>query len=95
MAAESPLSDANLEALCDILGDAGTGLTGSEIGRFLRECNIDDPLPGHTKRHRLFEALRQKQSADGYSNAVLAFVKRVMDPVRHVGNREYFETKRW
>ncbi len=25
---------------------------------------------------------------------VLAFVKRVMDPVRHVGNREYFETKR-
>lgn len=94
MPAEPPLSDANLEALCDILGDTGTGLTGSEIGRFLRECSIDDPLPGYTKRHRLFEALRQKQNADGYSNAILAFVKRVMDPVRHVGNREYFETKR-
>ena len=94
MAAEPRLSDANLEALCGILGDTGTGLTGSEIGRFLRECNIDDPLPGYTKRHRLFEALRHKQNADGYSNAVLAFVKRVMDPVRHVGNREYFETKR-
>lgn len=48
MAAEPPRSDANLEALCDILGDTGTGLTGSEIGRFLRECNIDDPLPNGT-----------------------------------------------
>ena len=45
MPAEPPLSDANLEALCDTLGDTGIGLTGSEIGRFLRECNIDDPLP--------------------------------------------------
>ena len=69
MPAEPRLSDANLEALCDILGDTGTGLTGSEIGRFLRECNIQDPLPGYTKRHRLFEALRQKQNSDGYSNA--------------------------
>ena len=47
MPAEPRLSDANLEALCDILGDTGTGLTGSEIGRFLRECNIQDPLPGY------------------------------------------------
>src|SRR5438132_11906674 len=94
MAGEPRLSDANLEALCDILGDTGTGLTGSEIGRFLRECNIDDPLPGYTKRHRLFEALRTKQKADGYSNSVLAFAKRVMDPVRHVGYRDYFGTKR-
>ncbi len=37
MAAEPRLSDANLEALCGILGDTGTGLTGSEIGRFLRD----------------------------------------------------------
>ena len=94
MAAEPKFNDANLEALCNVLGDTGTGLTGSEIGRYLRECNIDDPSPGMTKRHRLFEALRGKQNADGCSNGVLAFVRRVMDPVRHTSDRAYFETKR-
>src|SRR5688572_27945602 len=94
MPGEPKLSDAKLEALCQELGDTATGLTGSEIGRYLSECNIDDPLPGTTKRHRLFEALRNKQNADGYSNGVLAFVKRVMDPVRHARDRDYFESKR-
>ena len=53
MAAEPRLSDANLEALCGILRDTGTGLTGSEIGRFLRECDVDDPCgrsPSSTTR---------------------------------------------
>jgi uncharacterized protein (TIGR02391 family) len=94
MAAEPKLNDANLEALCDILGATDTGLTGSEIGRYLRECGIDDPEPSITKRRRLFAALRQRQARDGCANSVLAFVKRVMDPVRYVGSREYFERKR-
>lgn len=37
MAAAPMLNDANLEALCNVLGDTGTGLTGSEIARF--SCN--------------------------------------------------------
>jgi len=64
MAAEPMLNDANLEALCNVLGDTGTGLTGSEIGRYLRDCGIADPLPGMTKRVRLLEAVRSKQNAD-------------------------------
>jgi uncharacterized protein (TIGR02391 family) len=88
------LNDANLEALCNVLGDTGTGLTGSEIGRYLRDCGIADPLPGMTKRVRLLEALRSKQNADRCANGVLHFVKYVMDPVRHTGNRAYYETKR-
>ena len=94
MSGDPKLSDANLEALCEVLGDTSTGLTGSEIGRYLGECNIADPMPGMTKRHRLFAALRAKQNLDGCSNGVLAFVKRVMDPVRHARDRDYFESKR-
>lgn len=94
MAREPKLTDANLEALCNILGDTGSGLTGSEIGRYLGDCKIADPFPGMTKRHRLFEALQRRQNADGCSNNVLAFVKRVMDPVRFVGNGSYFDGMR-
>ena len=91
---EPKLSDARLQALCDIIGDTDTGLTGSEIGRCLGSCNIADPYPGTTKRHRLFAALRAKQGADGCANGVLAFVKHVMDPVRYLGQESEFETRR-
>jgi len=94
MAAEPRLNDANLEALCRTLGDTDTGLSGTEIGRYLAECGINDPSPGITKRHRLFEALRARQQADGCANGVVGFVKRVMDPVRHAGDRTWHETKR-
>jgi len=36
MAAIPKFDEPNLQALSDILGDTSTGLTGSEIGRFLR-----------------------------------------------------------
>ena len=36
MAAIPKFDEANLQALSDSLGDTSTGLTGSEIGRFLR-----------------------------------------------------------
>jgi hypothetical protein len=43
---------------------ATLGLTGSEIGRYLTRCGIEDPWPGAMKRHRLFEAFRVKQQLD-------------------------------
>lgn len=46
------LDTATLEALCGVLGDAGDGLTGSEIGGLLRQCQID-VAPGVTRRRRL------------------------------------------
>jgi len=94
MAAISKFDEANLQALCDILGDTTTGLTGSEIGRYLGECSIDDPMPQMTKRHRLFGALRARQDQDNAGNAVVKFILHVMQPVRHVGNRDYFEGRR-
>jgi hypothetical protein len=47
MAAIAKINDANLQAICDILGAIDTGLTGSEIGRYLHECGCGcpDPIP--------------------------------------------------
>lgn len=84
----------NLEAIADILGDTSTGLTGSEIGRYLRECGIPDPDPSLTKRHRLYNALAAKQLTDHCANNILAFITNVMNPVRHVGANDYFESQR-
>jgi len=83
-----------LEKACDVLGDTETGLTGSEIGKYLRQCNIVDVNPGMTKRIRLFEALEQKQDKDRCANNIFAFITTVMNPVLHVGHKEYFERKR-
>jgi hypothetical protein len=82
------------KAICAVLGDTDAGLTGSEIGRLLDRCNIDDPSPEMTKRHRLFEALRARQTKDGCANNVLAFVQTAMEPVRVQGNHLGYEELR-
>ncbi|MHC4542585.1 MAG: TIGR02391 family protein [Planctomycetota bacterium] len=86
-------SEANLEQVCNVLGDTSTGLTGSEIGRYLQECGIEDPNPGTTKRIRLYEALVSRQRRDACANNICGFIQRVMNPVLHVQSREYFESK--
>lgn len=83
-----------LRSLCNILADTSSGLTGSEIGQLLNACGIADPLPSYTKRHRLFEALNNKQTADRCANNIVAFIQQAMNPVRHVGEMDYFEGQR-
>jgi uncharacterized protein (TIGR02391 family) len=85
---------ATLEAICAVLGDTSAGLTGGEIGTVLRQCGIDDPQPGITKRHRLFEALRLRQERDRVGNHVVAVIHAAMEPVRHVGRRAEFDDRR-
>lgn len=84
------LDTATLEALCGVLGDTGGGLTGSEIGGLLRQCQIDDVAPGITKRHRLYAALAARQQRDGVANNVIAFVQAAMHPARYVGKSQLF-----
>ena len=84
-----------LKVICSVLGDTSEGLTGSEIGHLLKECNIDDPLPGFTKRDRLFEALNQKQKQDGCANNIVAFIYRAMSPVQYTKNPHVFESRRF
>jgi len=82
-----------LEQLSNVLGDTETGLTGSEIGRYLRDCGIADINPTMTKRIRLCEALVARQRTDGCANNVCAFIQRVMNPVLHVQTPDYFKKK--
>lgn len=94
MPAIPKLSHTKLEALCAVIGDTNEGLTGSEIGRLLVRSGIEDPVPSHTKRHRLFEALSVRQEQDKCANNVLAFVQTVLDPVRFRGNPKEFDRLR-
>ncbi|MCP5057362.1 MAG: TIGR02391 family protein [bacterium] len=86
--------DQALRAICDLLADSDEGLTGSEIGRLLADCGISDPLPGHTKRHRLYEALASRQKSDRCGNHVAAFIEKAMNPVRYLRAQHAFEERR-
>lgn len=94
MAAVPEFGAAQLQRICDILADTSSGLTGSEISRLLRQVGIEDPEPSSTKRHRLFAALRARQSQDRCGNNVAAFVQAAMEPVRYTGNRAVFDDRR-
>jgi hypothetical protein len=67
------LDEADLQAICDILGATDRGLTGPKIGRHLKECDFPDPAPDY-KRHRLYAALLEKQNTDRCANYVLGGV---------------------
>lgn len=91
MAAVPKISQHHLEALAAVIGDTSNGLTGTQIGSLLRQCNIKDIEPGITKRRRLFAALNRQQEMDGCANNVLNFAQTVFAPVRFVGNPKYYE----
>lgn len=82
-----------IERISEILGDTTSGLTGSEIGKFLARCGIPDGITS-TKRVRLYEALSAKQERDQCGNSVIVFLHTVMDPVVHTSSADWFETKR-
>lgn len=86
--------DNSLQAICDVIGDTASGLTGSEMGTLLTRQNIPDPYPMITKRHRLFSALQNKQSLDKCANNILAFLQAVMDPVRYTSTPALFDQRR-
>lgn len=94
MAKIQKFDDNSLQALCDIIGDTGEGLTGSEIDRLLALSDIDNVAAGTTKRHRIFAALHNKQVQDDCSNNIIAFIQRVMDPIRYVKTQDVFEQRR-
>jgi len=86
--------EAHLQAICDVIGDTVNGLTGAEIGRLLRQCGINDPYPSMTKRHRLFQALNDRQLGDRCGNNVAGFVVAAMDPARYPDDPESFDDLR-
>lgn len=94
MATIPRLDATQLQAICDVLGDTGRGLTGSEIQQLLSRCGINDPSPSITKRHRLYDALSTRQEQDNCANNLLAFIQTAMNPVRFRGRSQQFEVLR-
>lgn len=82
-----------LRAVCDVLGGTDGGLTGTEIGQLFAGLGMGDPAPGLSKRHRLFEALHQRQLQDSSGNYVIAFIKRAMAPVRYASKPDVFKER--
>lgn len=75
-----------VQAVADILGATDTGLTGSEIGHLLLTVKAPDPTPTAAKRHRLFNALAEKQNRTQAANSTVAFLCAAMSPVRYRDN---------
>lgn len=87
-------SQTELESICSVLADTYVGLTGSELGSILSRVSIPDPMPSMTKRHRLFQALFERQSQIHSGNIVGAFIQEAMNPVRYTGNHVLFDSRR-
>ena len=47
-----------------------------------------------TKRHRLFQALSNRQKADRCGNNVVVFIRAAMNPVRYVNKKEVFDIRK-
>jgi len=94
MKQEKSLNSEHLEAISKILADTEDGLTGSEIGHILANCGIPDTDASMTKWKRLYNAFVGYQNTKQYSNHVIAFIHKAMNPVRYVGAKDSYENKR-
>jgi uncharacterized protein (TIGR02391 family) len=86
-----PIDGSVLEGISKILGDTSNGLTGPEIGKFLQEVNIPDIDSANTKWKRLYNAFVDFQNQRQFSNNILTFINKSMDPARFIGKQEQFE----
>ncbi|MCW5601632.1 TIGR02391 family protein [Nitrosomonas sp.] len=85
---------ATIESLSQVLGDTSEGLTGTQISKFLSECNIYDPGLNSTKWKRLYDSLKMKQEADRCANNIVVFIQHIMRPSRHLDKQEWYEDTR-
>lgn len=69
-----PFRSGDLEALCKVLADTDTGLTGTKIGYTLAQINVADIDPMMTKWKRLYNALVEDQNKRQSGNKVLSFI---------------------
>jgi len=90
----SPFSGQQLEAIARVLADTDTGLTGSEIGHVLAECNVPDVSTEMTKWKRLYNAFVAYQSTHRFGNHVIGFIHKAMNPVRYTARQSQFDARR-
>ena len=85
-----PFRSGELEALCKVLADTDTGLTGSEIGHTLAQIGVIDTDPTMTKWKRLYNALADNQNKRQDGNRVLSFIAKALQPTRYINNSEHY-----
>lgn len=78
-----PFDEPVLQGIADVLAETTDGLTGTQIAHTLDQVRVPDVSPTITKRHRLFNALADRQNRDGAGNCVVAFMTAAMAPVRY------------
>ena len=83
-------SAGQLEAICRVLAETNSGLTGSEIGHILIAAEIADLSPEMTKWKRLFNAVVGRQNHDRNGDKVFAFIARAMEPARYAGRGDLY-----
>lgn len=76
-----------------MLADTEDGLTSSEIQDLLARLDMQDPLPGVTKRVRLAEAFVVAQNRFGNPKRIITFIVTAMEPVRYRGQPELFSLR--
>lgn len=83
-------SQGEIESISKILGDTETGLTGSDIERFLIDSQIPDIEPGITKWKRLYNAFVSYHNKKGNGNRILDFIAKALSPHRFINRIEEF-----
>jgi uncharacterized protein (TIGR02391 family) len=89
-----PFEPQQLESICKILADTSEGLTGTELGYLLRQCQIPDVSPDMTKWKRLFNALVAMENEKRFGNHVVVFIAEAMNPARFTGDPLKFKSWR-
>ena len=90
-----PVFDAqHLTSIAKILADTEDGLTGSQIGYLLQDCEIPDVASDQTKWKRLFNAFVEFQNRRQFGNHVVVFVNKAMNPVQYTSSPQVFALRR-
>ena len=86
-----PFRSADIEALCKVLADTDTGLTGAEIGHTLAQIGVIDTDPTMTKWKRIYNALSENQNKRQDGNRILSFIAKALYPTRYINKSEQYE----
>ena len=86
-------SDGKTKAIAQALGDTADGLTNAEIDEIFELLGAEIPEPG-TKWCRIYKTLWNIQYARKDRKATLEFIRKAMDPARHLRCESRFETMR-
>ena len=92
---EPPIKSEILEMICKVIADTNKGLTGTEIGKILGDSRIPDIDPSNTKWKRLYNAFAMWQNKSQYSNNILTFIQKAVNPARFIGRKDEFEDLRY